>query len=112
MSGFHPKPHFIFCLDPKNEAKKVKTVPASLEKLTVGKLKSPNSSLRSSDSGYFLRFPSLFFGSPDKVTRQQTPEKYGKYSDEPGFEGIKFYWILVLNFLALKKQTTNCANKC
>ena len=25
LSGFHPKPHFIFCLDTKNEAKKVKT---------------------------------------------------------------------------------------
>ena len=58
--GFYPKPHFIFWLEPKNEAKKFKTMPASLEKLTVGKLKSPNSSLRSSNSGYFYTFLPCF----------------------------------------------------
>ena len=38
--GLCPKPHFIFWLEPKNEAKKFKTVPTSLEKLTLEKLKS------------------------------------------------------------------------
>jgi len=31
--GLCPKPHFIFWLEPKNEAKKFKTAPASHEKL-------------------------------------------------------------------------------
>ena len=34
------KPHFIFWLEPKNEAKKFKTTPASLEKLVVCRLKT------------------------------------------------------------------------
>jgi len=38
--GFRPKPHFIFFLDKKNEAKKIKTSPASLKKLALEKLKS------------------------------------------------------------------------
>ena len=32
--GFAPYPQFLFCLDTKKESKKVKAVPASLEKLT------------------------------------------------------------------------------
>ena len=37
--GLHPKPDFIFCLDTKNEAKKVTAAPASLKKATVHWLK-------------------------------------------------------------------------
>ena len=40
LMGFYPKPHFIFWLEPKNEAKKFKTAPASLEKLVVCRLKT------------------------------------------------------------------------
>jgi len=34
-SQAYPKPHFIFFLDKKNEAKKIKTAPAALKKLTL-----------------------------------------------------------------------------
>ena len=40
--GACPKPHFIFCLDAKNEAKKVKTSPTSLKKLAFVRLNRPN----------------------------------------------------------------------
>lgn len=33
--GLCPKPHILFCLDAKKYAKKVKTPPASLEKLAL-----------------------------------------------------------------------------
>jgi hypothetical protein len=36
------KPYLLFCLDTKKEAKKVKTAPVSLEKLSFGRLKSSN----------------------------------------------------------------------
>ena len=41
--GLCPKPHFIFWLEPKNEAKKFKAVPASHEKLALDRLNRPNS---------------------------------------------------------------------
>jgi len=44
--GFYPKPHFLFCLDTKKEAKKVKTSPASLKKLTFVRLKSSKPAYR------------------------------------------------------------------
>jgi hypothetical protein len=40
--GRCPKPYLLFCLDTKKEAKKVKTAPVSLEKLSFVRLKSSN----------------------------------------------------------------------
>jgi len=65
--GFYPKPHFIFWLDPKNEAKKVKTLPASLEKLALSWLKPSKLAPSSLKQDSFKRQLHLFFGSPDKV---------------------------------------------
>jgi hypothetical protein len=69
--GFHPKPHFLFCLDTKKEAKKVKTSPASLKKLTLGRLKSskliPTKFVGTQTRTILNRLPHLFFGSPDEV---------------------------------------------
>ena len=70
--GFYPKPHFIFWLEPKNEAKKFKTTPASLEKLTLSWLKPSKLAPLSLKQDSFKRQLHLFFGSPDEVTRQQT----------------------------------------
>jgi len=49
---------FLFGLTQKG-SKKVKTAAASLIELAVEKLKSPNSQLRCSNSGYFLTLFSL-----------------------------------------------------
>jgi hypothetical protein len=68
--GFYPKPHFIFFLDKKNEAKKVKTSPASLKKLALGRLKSSKLLPSVVKQGVFLGLPHLFFGSPDEVGRE------------------------------------------
>ena len=66
------KPHFIFWLEPKNEAKKFKTPPASLEKLTLSWLKPSKLAPLSLKQDSFKRQLHLFFGSPDEVTRWQT----------------------------------------
>lgn len=69
--GLRPKPHFLFYLDIKKEAKKVKTAPASLEKLTLVRLKSakliPTEYVETQKRTIFNRLPHLFFGSPDEV---------------------------------------------
>ena len=67
MLGFYPKPHFIFWLEPKNEAKKFKTAPASLEKLAFSWLKPSKLTPSSLKQDSFLRQLHLFFGSPDEV---------------------------------------------
>jgi len=67
--GFYPKPHFIFFLEKKNEAKKIKTPPASLEKLAFSWLKPSKLAPLSLKQDSFLRQLLLFFGSPDEVTR-------------------------------------------
>ena len=54
-----PNPDLLFVLTQK-VSKKVKTAPASLEKLALVTLKSPNSSLRSSNSGYFYASLTCF----------------------------------------------------
>ena len=48
--GLCPKPHLLFFLDKKKEAKKVKTTPTSLEKLVVRRLKTLNSLRRNTSS--------------------------------------------------------------
>jgi len=65
--GFYPKPHFIFWLEPKNEAKKFKTTPASLEKLALSWLKLSKLAPSSLKQDSFLGQLHLFFGSPDEV---------------------------------------------
>ena len=72
QSRAYPKPHFIFWLEPKNEAKKFKTAPASLEKLTLSWLKPSKLAPSSLKQDSFKRQLHLFFGSPDEVTRLQT----------------------------------------
>ncbi len=76
--GLCPKPHILFCLETKKYAKKFKTTPTSLEKLTLGRLKSSKPAYRrqarydgirrNSNRTIFNRLPHLFFGSPDEVS--------------------------------------------
>ena len=70
--GLCPKPHILFFLDKKKYAKKVKTAPASLEKLTLGKLKSSKlistKYVETQTRTIFNRLPHLFFGLPDEVS--------------------------------------------
>jgi len=66
--GFRPKPDLLFVLTQK-VSKKVKTAPASLEKLTLSWLKPSKLTPSSLKQDSFLRQLHLFFGSPDEVTR-------------------------------------------
>ena len=67
-----PIPHILFCLETKKYAKKFKTSPASLEKLTLGRLKSskliPTEYVGTQTRTIFNRLPHLFFGLPDEVS--------------------------------------------
>ena len=77
LKGVTLKPTYIFCLDAKKYAKKVKTVvtersgsaPASLEKAARERLKSSKlSSLKARRTEtIFNRLSHLFFGSSDDV---------------------------------------------
>ena len=66
-----PNPDILFCLNTKKYAKKVKTTPASLEKLSLVRLKSskliPTEYVETQTRTIFNRIPHLFFGSPDEV---------------------------------------------
>lgn len=72
MWGLYPIPHILFCLDTKKYAKRVKTSPTSLEKLTLGRLKSskliPTEYVGTQTRTIFNRLPHLFFGSSDEVS--------------------------------------------
>jgi hypothetical protein len=57
--GFYPKPHFIFWLEPKNEAKKFKIAPASLEKLAFSWLKPSKLAPTIAQTGQFQTPTSL-----------------------------------------------------
>jgi hypothetical protein len=63
-----PNPDLLFVLTQK-VSKKVKTAPASLEKLTLSWLKPSKLAPSSLKQDSFKRQLHLFFGSPDKVTR-------------------------------------------
>ena len=63
-----PNPDLLFVL-PQKVSKKLKTTPASLEKLTLSWLKLSNLAPTSLKQGSFKRQLHLFFGSPDEVTR-------------------------------------------
>jgi hypothetical protein len=62
-----PNPDLLFVLTQK-VSKKVKTAPASLEKLTLSWLKPSKLASSSLKQDSFERQLHLFFGSPDKVT--------------------------------------------
>jgi len=66
-----PNPDLLFVLTQK-VSKKVKTAPASLEKLTLSWLKPSKLAPLSLKQDSFKRQLHLFFGSPDEVTRGQT----------------------------------------
>jgi hypothetical protein len=75
-----PNPDMLFCLDTKKYAKKVKTTPASLEKLSLGRLKSskliPTKYVGTQTRTIFNRLPHLFFGSPDEVDHKNESMNY------------------------------------
>ncbi|MDD3322637.1 MAG: hypothetical protein PHS59_14455, partial [Paludibacter sp.] len=76
-----PSPDLLFALTQK-VGKKVKTTPASLEKLTLGKLKSskliPTKYVETQTRTIFNRLPHLFFGSPAEVAHSRTTSVYDK----------------------------------
>jgi hypothetical protein len=69
--GFRPNPDLLFVL-PQKVSKKVKTAPASLEKLTLSWLKPSKLAPSSLKQDSFKRQLHLFFGSSDEVSRWQT----------------------------------------
>ena len=73
LKGVALKPTYIFCLDAKKYAKKVKTAPVSLEKAARERLKSSKlSSLKARRTEtIFNRLFCLFFGSSDEVPLQR-----------------------------------------
>ena len=75
--GRCPKPHFIFWLDPKNEAKKVKTSPASLGKFTFDRLKSSKLLPSVVKQGRFLIACLSYF--PAHRTRSRVSEPKWNY---------------------------------
>ena len=66
-----PNPDLLFVLTQK-VSKKVKTAPASLEKLTLSWLKPSKLAPSSLKQDSFKRQLHLFFGSSDEVSRCQT----------------------------------------
>ena len=66
-----PNLDLLFVL-PQKVSKKVKTAPASLEKLALSWLKPSKLAPLSLKQDSFLRQLHLFFGLPDEVTRRQT----------------------------------------
>lgn len=86
--GFHPKPHFIFFLDKKNEAKKIKTTPASLKKLTFEKLKSSKLLPLVVKQEYFCAFLACFLVHRMRSKKEKIRNNCIMHAPFPSAQGI------------------------
>jgi hypothetical protein len=107
-----PNPDKLFALMQK-VSKKIKTAPASLEKLALSWLKPPKLAPSSLKQGCFKRQLHLFSGSPDEVVRlRDFVHTAGRFADNYKKKGVQKNLDTLFKFCryisAAKRQSSTC----